>query len=122
MDQEFLQEQRHLESCLEIIRENINLYEEKEQQYRKEITELFQAVRQGDGDSYGQLAAGQNILKHTQNALRKNRAAVSKTCFGRIDYYDETYHSRRKNVPAIFPTGNCWAFMTMTLLQTTNCW
>ena len=29
-----------------------------------------------------------------QNALRKNRAALSKTYFGRIDYYDETYRSQ----------------------------
>ena len=40
------------------------------------------------------MAAGQNILEHTQNALRKNRAALSKTYFGRIDYYDETYRSQ----------------------------
>lgn len=94
MEQEFLLEQNHLEQCLDVIRNNITYYEEKEKTYRKEITELFQAVRKGDGDSYGQLAASQNILEHTQNSLRKNHAALDKTYFGRIDYYDKTWNSQ----------------------------
>lgn len=94
MDREFLQEEMHLEKCLDVIRKNILQYEEKEKKYRKEITELFQAVRKGEGDSYGQLTAGQNILEHTRNSLRKNRAALDKTYFGRIDYYDKTWHSQ----------------------------
>lgn len=85
------QEVMHLEQCLSIIRENIKGYEEKEEAYRKEVTELFTAVRQGDGDSYGQLMAGQNILEHTRNSLRKNRAALKKAYFGRVDYFDKSY-------------------------------
>ena len=37
------------------------------------------------------LVAGRNILEHTQNSLRKNRAASQKAYFGRVDYQDETY-------------------------------
>lgn len=85
------QENKHLVQCLEIIRNNIHLYEEKEKRYQKEVTELFQAVKKGEGDSYGMLVAGRNILEHTQNSLRKNRAASQKAYFGRIDYHDETY-------------------------------
>ena len=55
------------------------------------MTELYQAVKKGEGDSYGQLAAGQSILEYTENALRKNRAALKKAYFGRIDYEDYTY-------------------------------
>lgn len=84
-------ENKHLVQCLEIIRNNIHLYEEKEERYKKEVTELFQAVKKGEGDSYGMLVAGRNILEHTQNSLRKNRAASQKAYFGRIDYHDETY-------------------------------
>lgn len=93
-DSEFRREERHLEACLEIIRDNIRLYEEKERAYRSEVTQLFQAVKKGEGDSYGQLIAGQNILEHTQNALRKNRAALAKTYFGRIDYEDRSFHQK----------------------------
>ena len=74
------QEKAHLAQCLEIIQENIRLYEDKESRYKKEVTELFQAVKKGEGDSYGMLIAGRNILEHTQNSLRKNRAAFQKAC------------------------------------------
>lgn len=85
------QEKAHLAQCLEIIQENIRLYEDRESRYKKEVTELFQAVKKGEGDSYGMLVAGRNILEHTQNSLRKNRAASQKAYFGRVDYQDETY-------------------------------
>lgn len=84
-------EEQHLAQCLKIIQQNIHIYEDKESQYKKEVTELYRATRKGEGDSYGMLVAGRNILEHTQNALRKNRAAFDKAYFGRIDYQDETY-------------------------------
>lgn len=90
-NREQMQEEQHLQECLTVIRENICEYEKKESDYRREVTALFQQVRKGEGDSYGQLVAGQNILEHTQNALRKNRAALKKAYFGRVDYEDCTY-------------------------------
>ncbi len=96
MNQEQKEELLHLESCLSLIQENIRLYEAREQAGRKEVTALFQAVKKGEGDSYGQLTASQNILEHTQNALRKNRAALKKPYFGRIDYDDLTYESTER--------------------------
>ena len=90
-NQDMLLEQQHLLSCLEIIRENIREYEEKEAVSKKEVTQLFQAVKKGEGDSFGLLEAEKNILEHIQNSLRKNRAALNKAYFGRIDYDDESY-------------------------------
>ena len=49
--QERQREETHLQECLEIIRENIERYEEKEKLYRREVTELFQAVKKGDRKS-----------------------------------------------------------------------
>ena len=88
MDRETHIEQQHLNECLDIIRENIQLYEAKERAYKEEITDLTQNVRKGEGDSYGQLIAGKHILEHTQNSIRKNRAAFKKAYFGRIEYRD----------------------------------
>lgn len=45
----------------------------------------------GNYPGYGQLVAGKDILEHTQNALRKNRAVLQKTYFGRVDYDDKTF-------------------------------
>ena len=44
-DRERLHEEQHLKDCLDIIRENIRGYEEKISGYRKEVTELYQAVK-----------------------------------------------------------------------------
>lgn len=93
MDKERIAEQKHLDECLGIIRENIHFYEEKERAYQKEVTDLTQNVRKGEGDAYGLLIAGKNILEHTQNSIRKNRAALKKAYFGRIEYHDKDNHS-----------------------------
>lgn len=93
MNQDYQEELLHLESCLSVIQENIRLYEAREQASRKEVTALFQAVRKGEGDSYGQLVASQNILEHVQNTLRKNRSALDQPYFGRIVYDDLTYEA-----------------------------
>lgn len=90
-EEEMLQEKQHLLTCLNVIRENIQMYERKESSYRKEVTELFQAVKKGDGDSYGQLMAGQHLLEHSQSMVRKSKAALKKAYFGRVDYDDLTY-------------------------------
>lgn len=90
-DSEMAQEVAHLAGCLDIVRENIRMYEQKEHDYQKEVTQLFQDVRQGEGDSYAQLMSGQSILESTRNSLRKNRAALEKAYFGRIDFMDKTY-------------------------------
>ena len=87
------QEKMHLEQCLKIIQENIHLYEEKEKRYKRG-DRAFSGSKKGEGDSYGMLMAGRNILEHTENSLRKNRAASRKAYFGRIDYQDETYGAR----------------------------
>ena len=57
------------------------------------MKQLFQSVKKDEGDSYGQLLAGQNILSDAQNTLRKNHAALNKTYFGRIDYEDKTFET-----------------------------
>lgn len=95
-NKEFQQEEKQLFNCLDIIRDNIKMYEKKEASYQKEVTALFQAVRKGEGDSYGQLLTGQSILEATRNSLRKNRAALNKAYFGRIDYDDETYGKKER--------------------------
>lgn len=45
MDTEKLEEEKHLKDCLAIVWENIREYEEKEQAYKREVTELFQSVK-----------------------------------------------------------------------------
>ena len=60
------QEKAHLAQCLVIIQENIRLYEDKESRYKKEVTELFQAVKKGEGDSYGTVSYTHLTLPTTE--------------------------------------------------------
>ena len=87
-------EEQHFTACMDIIRDNIECYEDKLETQQKETSELFRAVQGGDVELYNQLLASQNILEHTKNTLRKNQAALKKAYFGRIDYLEEETQNR----------------------------
>lgn len=80
------EEQEHFDRCQAIIRKNIVIYEEKAEQGRKETEELYAAVSSGDVELYNQLIVSKDIQEHNENMLRKNRAALQKPYFGRVDY------------------------------------
>lgn len=82
------QEQKHFRECQELIRQNIIKYEEKTREARKETEELYAAFTSGDVELYNQLIVSQNIQEHNENMLRKNKAALQKPYFGRIDYQE----------------------------------
>ena len=69
--EDFQREADHLKNCLAIVRNNIDIYEQKERNYQNEVTQLFQSVRKGEGDAYGQLLAGQSILENTEKLAEK---------------------------------------------------
>lgn len=91
---DFYMEETHLKDTLDIISDNIAAYEKKAETYQKEVTALFQSVRKGEADAFGQLEASMSILESAKNAVRKNNAALKKAYFGRIDYDDKTYDLR----------------------------
>lgn len=88
---EWKQEQAHLLNCLEMIEKNIAQYEQAVREYDIETKDLYRAVQAGETGLYNQLVASRNIQEHMENSLRKNRAALHKAYFGRIDYRDETF-------------------------------
>lgn len=89
---DFYMEEIHLKDTLDIISDNIAFYEEKAKNYQKEVTSLFQNVRKGEADAFGQLEASMSILESTKNSIQKNKSALRKAYFGRIDFDDKTYH------------------------------
>ena len=82
-------EQAHFTECQQIIRENIKMTEEKVEKGRKETAELHKAVSSGDVELYNQLIVSKDLLFHHENMLRKNKAALKKPYFGRVDYTEE---------------------------------
>lgn len=82
-------EQTHFVKCQQIIRENIKMTEEKVEKGKKETAELHKAVSSGDVELYNQLIVSKDLLFHHENMLRKNKAALKKPYFGRVDYTEE---------------------------------
>lgn len=80
------EELKHFHMCKEAIRENIESYEQKVAAGRRETEELYAAVGSGDVELYNQLIVSEDLLFRNENALRKNRAALEKPYFGRVDY------------------------------------
>lgn len=80
------EESEHFKVCKEVIRENIQSYEKKVQQGKQETEDLYAAVAAGDVELYNQLIVSKDMLFRNENALRKNRAALDKPYFGRVDY------------------------------------
>ena len=82
-------EKMHFAACQKIIRDNIKTEEEKVEKGRKETAELHQAISSGDVELYNQLIVSKDLLFHHENMLRKNKAALSKPYFGRVDYTED---------------------------------
>lgn len=91
------EELEHFNMCREAIRENIKGYEQKVTAGRQETEELYAAVAAGDMELYNQLIVSRDVLFHNENTLRKNRAALEKPYFGRVDYR-ETENGRTENL------------------------
>lgn len=81
-------ERQHLEQCKTLIRHNISSYEQQTEKLRGRTRELYAAVTSGNNELYDQLIVVQDLQEHSENQLRKNRAALNKPYFGRIDYQD----------------------------------
>ncbi len=87
-DREWELEQEHFDMCRELIAKNVTVYEEEAERRHKETQELFKAVQSGDAELYDQLMTSTSLEEHAYNQFRKNKAALEKPYFGRIDYKD----------------------------------
>lgn len=90
-------EQEHFEKCLEIIKKNIMYYKKKVEKGKQEIENLYQS------GLIDQLSVYLDIQEHLENTLRKNKAALQKPYFGRIDYQEE--ESNQKEILYIGKNG-----------------
>lgn len=87
-DIEWKLEKEHFDECRQLIAGNIAAYEKETEERHKEVQELYEAVQAGDNELYNQLMTSASLEEHAKNQLRKNKAALEKPYFGRIDYKD----------------------------------
>ena len=82
------EEEAWLEHCLRIIRSNIARYGREYEARHAQVQELFSSIQGGNEELYTQMMTAASLEEHAKNSLRKNRAALEKPYFGRIDYTD----------------------------------
>ncbi|MBQ3163371.1 MAG: ATP-binding domain-containing protein [Lachnospiraceae bacterium] len=86
MQMERQQEEKHLQECREIIRNNILMYEQQVEKRHGETQALFEEVQSGNVELYDQMFTSKSLEEHSRNQLAKNQAAYERPFFGRIDY------------------------------------
>ena len=79
-------ELEHFTLVRKIIAENILRSEAECRQRHAQVQELYRRINGGDVELYNQLMTAASLEEHALSSLRKNRAALEKPYFGRIDY------------------------------------
>ncbi len=82
-------EERHLASCLEVIQDNIARYEAETDRAEKEIQDMFDHYHSDNPEMYTMLSNTITMNDLTKDLLQKNKRALPKPYFGRIDYRQE---------------------------------
>lgn len=92
MDQrtDWQNEQTHFSYCKEIIEDNICHYEQELAEHHEAAIQLHAAINSGDFELYNQLITETNLEDNAAAVLRRNRAALDRPYFGRIDYHEKS--------------------------------
>ena len=88
-EREMRREQEHFRMCQAVIRGNISRYKAEYEERHTQVQKLFKAINSGDVELYNQLMTVTSLEEQAANSLRKNKAALEKPFFGRIDYTDQ---------------------------------
>ena len=83
-----MDEQKHFDECLDVIRQNIDYYQKQVEKTRRETESLYAAVTSGSVELYDQLVVSLDIKEHQERQLKKNQTAYKKPYFGRVDYLE----------------------------------
>ncbi|MCL2253619.1 MAG: ATP-binding domain-containing protein [Lachnospiraceae bacterium] len=85
---EHIAETDFFDSVIKVIEENTAAYETEYDKYREETRELFSAMQNGDIELYDRMITSRSLSEHAENQLRKNKLALLRPYFGRIDFTD----------------------------------
>jgi DNA helicase-2/ATP-dependent DNA helicase PcrA len=82
------EELTHFQYCIRIIAGNIANYEAEYENWHKQVQELYRSLSEGDIELYNRLMTATSLQEQAATGLRKNKAALQKPYFGRIEYRD----------------------------------
>lgn len=83
------EEEQHLEYCVEVIQKNVNYYQKKADIMGAEIKEMYDNYRSANPELHNELVIEIGMREQIVAALKKNKMALEKPYFGRVDYQDK---------------------------------
>ncbi len=81
-------EEQHLKECVNVIEQNIEKYATQEAILAGDIKEMYDHYHDDSPEIYTELSNTMTMHGSIKRALNKNRKALQKPYFGRIDYLD----------------------------------
>lgn len=87
-------EEQHLADTLAVVHDNIESYSRQVRQMQADIDEMLDHYHDNDVEVLTLLNNTITLNDHMKRALQKNEKAQSKPYFGRIVFYDETFHKQ----------------------------
>ena len=97
-------EEKHLQTTLAIIQDNIEKYGQSVAQMRSDIDDMLEHFHDDNPELINTLENTITLHDHMDRALARNKRAQGKPYFGRIIFHDEQLH---KEELTSFPTLRC---------------
>lgn len=86
------EEEAYLKKTLQVVKSNVKNYEQSISQMQEQIDEMLEHYHDNDVEIYTSLSNTVTMRDNMEWALIRNRKAMKKPYFGRIVFYDETFH------------------------------
>lgn len=83
------EEEQHLEYCVEVVQKNVDYYQKKADIMGAKIKEMYDNYRSASPEMHNELVIEIGMREQIVATLKKNKMALEKPYFGRVDYQDK---------------------------------
>lgn len=83
------EEEQHLAHCVEVVQKNVDYYQKKADIMGAKIKEMYDNYRSANPELHNELVIEIGMREQIVAALKKNKMALEKPYFGRVDYQDK---------------------------------
>lgn len=83
------EEEQHLAYCVEVVQKNVDYYQKKADIMGAKIKEMYDNYRSANPELHNELVIEIGMREQIVAALKKNKMALEKPYFGRVDYQDK---------------------------------
>lgn len=83
------EEEQHLEYCVKVVQKNVDYYQKKADIMGAKIKEMYDNYRSASPEMHNELVIEIGMREQIVATLKKNKMALEKPYFGRVDYQDK---------------------------------